>query len=203
MRWILDFGEKIFTDTAQHSRSISNLFCTTLLPSQRRAVVTFDPNKPVSLKSNHELPPSMLWITTPFVVCLLGMVPLLLCCGSRTLPSNVTDPESLVPWSHSRFWKKHIQGQNLRKKSESRKNLKNKLKGQGKARFFCGTTPGFSRSKLFSMKLSKTDTAAKSEEKNRMLRVTMLCLVCFRERIHPCNVIFVMDPSPRLPHAHG
>ena len=82
---------------------------------------------------------------------------------------------------------------------------KKKLKGQGKARFFCGTTihQDFPDSSFFPMKSSKTETAAKSEEKNRMLRVTMLCLVCFRERTHPCNVIFVMDPSPRLPHVRG
>ena len=50
-------------------------------------------------------------------------------------------------------------------------------------------------SDFFSMKSSDTEPAAKSEENNPMLRVTMLCS---GERIHPSNVIFGMGPSPRF-----
>ena len=140
-----------------------------LPPSQRRAVVTFDPNKPMSLKSNHELPHRMSWITNPPIVCLWGTVPLLLCCGSRTLPFNVKDHESLVPWSH--FWKKTYSGAKSSKKVWITKTWRmgppeKKVKKPRKNTFFFWHyhSPGFSRSKLVSMKSSKTETAAKSEE---------------------------------------
>ena len=174
-----------------------NWFCLILPPSQRRAMVTFDPNKPVSLKSNHELPPRMSWITNPPIVCLWGAVPLLLCCGSRTLPFNVIRITNPLFRGHTLgFGKKHIQGQNLRKKSGSRKTWRmgppeKKLKHRRKNTFSIALP--FSRIfqiQTFFDEIVKNRNRGKIRRKTSyMLRLAMQYLVCFGERIHPqCDI---------------